>query len=166
MPKVPLAPVLPTLPGAAIGAVVGMAIAFSVTESDLIPGVQGRLGAPSSRESNPAAECRAKHRRTVLKRFVSDSPRGTSARRYYLLRAVKLRYWSNPNARGDVLQCPLGAQAFAARMRCPRDWYHVQRKGTSLHAVGDGGDGDGDDGGGGGDGDGLTSPGPCFAGCM
>ncbi len=50
MPKVPLVPVLPTLPGAAIGAVVGMAIAFSVTESDLIPGVQGRLGlgAPSS----------------------------------------------------------------------------------------------------------------------
>jgi hypothetical protein len=48
MPKVPLGPVPPTLPGAAIGAAVGMAIAFSVTESDLEPGVQGRLGAPSS----------------------------------------------------------------------------------------------------------------------
>ena len=48
MPQVPLAPVLPTLPGVAIGAAVGMTIAFSVTESDLKPSVQGRLGAPSS----------------------------------------------------------------------------------------------------------------------
>ena len=41
-----------------------------------------------------------------------------------------------------MLPCPLGAQAFAARMRRPGDWFHVQRKGTKPPPVGDGGDGD------------------------
>ena len=60
--QVPLAPVLPTLPGVAVGAAVGMAIAFSVTESDLKPVVQGRVGAfqqsaaPSSSSQQNAAE--------------------------------------------------------------------------------------------------------------
>ena len=60
--QVPLAPVLPTLPGVAVGAAVGMAIAFSATESDLKPVVQGRVGAfqqsaaPSSSSQQNAAE--------------------------------------------------------------------------------------------------------------
>ena len=62
--QVPLAPVLPTLPGVAVGAAVGMAIAFSVTESDLKPVAQGRAGAfqqraeeaPSSSQQNAAEE--------------------------------------------------------------------------------------------------------------
>eukprot|EP00964_Phaeocystis_antarctica_P016860 scaffold9290_cov63-Phaeocystis_antarctica.AAC.5 len=56
MPQVPQVPALPTLPGAALGAAVGMAVAFSVMESDLKPGVQGRLGAPSSSSQPNAAE--------------------------------------------------------------------------------------------------------------
>ena len=39
-----------------LGAAVGMAVAFSVMESDLKPGVQGRLGAPSSSSQPNAAE--------------------------------------------------------------------------------------------------------------
>ena len=62
MPQVPQVPVLPTLPGVAIGAAVGMAVAFSVMESDLKPVVQGRVGAfqqsaaPSSSPQQNAAE--------------------------------------------------------------------------------------------------------------